>query len=52
MNASLRTRFGYWLERFTQLHPLLLRYSHLAPDGVSRVYINRVNGHLVRKERD
>lgn len=49
MTASLRDRFAYWLERFTWLHPVLLRYSHIAPNG-RPVYENRINGHLVFKE--
>lgn len=45
MNASWRTRFGFWLERWTVLRPLLLRYDGEAPRG--KRYVNRVNGHLV-----
>lgn len=50
MTASLRDRFAYWLERFAWLHPVLLRYSHPAPDGVRHVYTNRINGHLMLRE--
>lgn len=47
MKATLRERFGMWLERFHILHPWLLRYDGVAPTGLR--FINRVNGHVVVK---
>lgn len=43
MSMPIRMRFGIWLERFTFLHPALLRYSHEHPEG-KRHYINRLSG--------
>lgn len=45
MRASWRLRFGFWLEQFRILRPLLLRYDGQS-NGVRR-YVNRVNGCLV-----
>ena len=45
MRATRWDRFGFWLERWQVLRPLLLKYDGEAPAG--RRYVNRVNGHLV-----
>ena len=49
MSARWFDRFAWWLERFAWLHPLLLAYDGPAPAG--RRYVNRLNGHLVVKEK-
>lgn len=46
MSYPLRERLGMWLERFTVLHSVLLRYDGLAPSGRKR-YVNRVSRHSV-----
>lgn len=42
MKASVRERLGLWLERFTFLDPVLLRYSHEYPEGTLH-YVNRLS---------
>lgn len=42
MKRSLRITVGLWLERFRITHPVLLRFSHVAPDGRRR-YLNRMS---------
>lgn len=51
MSYPLRERIGMWLQRWTILHPFLLRLdAHgVLPDGRRR-YVNRVSRHLVMKE--
>ena len=47
MKGSVRTRLGYWLERFTP-RPLLFKIDR--PYGImlnGTRYINRVNGHVI-----
>lgn len=45
-----RELVGMWLQKWTILHPLLLRLDKdgILPDGRRR-YVNRVSGHLVMK---
>ena len=51
MRGSIRTRLGFWLERFTILHVLLF-----VPDGpyaatdMGTRCVNRINGHLVMRK--
>lgn len=45
MNASLRDRLAFWLERFGWLHPWLLAHDGEF-NGQTR-YRNRLNGHIV-----
>lgn len=51
MPYSRRALIGMWLERWTILHPWLLRLdAHgILPDGRRR-YVNRISRHLVMKE--
>lgn len=48
MPTPLRDRIAYWLERFTWLHPILLRYDGETVTYRAR-YVNRINGHVVIK---
>lgn len=53
MNYSRRALIGMWLQRWTILHPLLLKPEGYndgwTPDGRRR-YVNRVSRHLVMKD--
>lgn len=49
MTMPARMRFGIWLERFTFLHPILLRYSHEHPEGTYH-YTNWVSGTFAGEE--
>ncbi|WP_166791387.1 hypothetical protein [Cryobacterium sp. Hh7] len=49
MMPSIKDRFAFWLERFTIIHPLLLKLDGIAPSGKLR-YKNRINGHVILKE--
>ncbi|AUV60862.1 hypothetical protein [Mycolicibacterium goodii] len=48
MPTPLRDRIAFWLERFSWLHPILLRYDGAAPNNRAR-YVNRINGHVIVK---
>lgn len=50
MKYSLRERFGYFLERFTFLDFLIMRYEGETPYGDKR-YTNRINGHLILRRK-
>lgn len=51
MRPDMRTRFGFWLERFAVLHGWLFIYDGITPSGFGR-YVNRINGHLVMMTDD
>lgn len=48
MKQPARERFGLWLERFTFLHPIILRFSHEHPVGHPH-YINRISRTFAHK---
>lgn len=49
MPYSWRDRLGMWLQRFTVLDRVLLRYDGIAPDGRRR-YVNRINRFSVLRD--
>lgn len=51
MRGDLRTRLGFWVERFTFLHRWLFVFDGIAPSGFARA-VNRVNGHVVLMSED
>ena len=43
MKRTWRAQFGFWLERFRPLRPLLFKETTATP----WLHVNRINGHVV-----
>lgn len=50
MPYSFREKLGLYLQQFKFLHPLILKYDGVGPNGHTR-YVNRISNFTVMKEK-
>lgn len=49
MKESLWARFGFWLEQFPLLDPLVFKRLSIRGNSHNAIYENRLNRHIVVK---